>query len=211
MLAFYKNMFSAANSGTNGFPLLFRRDAPTLHPVIHLLTLFNDMEEKYLIISGTDRPGSNTLKVAEQYQELFREQGIEAQLLSLESYNPFETTDIEKKWQEEWLIPAAKFIFISPEYNGSIPGILKLLIDRVDIRRVWWYKKAMLAGVSIGRAGNLRGMDHLTGILHYLKVHVLPNKLPLSSVDRFLNGEGRITDEATLRAMKTQVEEFIKY
>lgn len=169
------------------------------------------MEEKYLIISGTDRTGSNTLKVAEQYRQLFLEKGINAGLLSLESYNPFETTDLEQKWQNEWLVPSAKFIFISPEYNGSIPGILKLLIDRVDIRRVWWNKKAMLVGVSTGRAGNLRGMDHLTGILHYLKVHVLPNKLPLSSVDRFLNGEGKITDDATLRAMETQIDEFIKY
>lgn len=175
------------------------------------LRLKSYMEEKYLIISGTDRPGSNTKKVALQYQQLFREKGITAELISLENYELARSSSANRLLEEEWLIPATKFVFISPEYNGSIPGILKLLIDQVDIKQVWWHKKALLAGVSTGRAGNLRGMDHLTGIFHYLKMHVLPNKLPISSVDRFLNAEGLITDPFTLQAMEAQVDEFIKY
>ena len=93
--------------------------------------------------------------------------------------------ELEKKW----LLPAEKYIFISPEYNGSIPGVLKCLIDVSDVKKVWKGKKALLTGVSTGRAGNLRGMDHLTGIMHYVGTVVHPNKLPISIVDTLFNEE----------------------
>jgi NAD(P)H-dependent FMN reductase len=109
------------------------------------------------------------------------------------------------------LIPTEKFIFVSPEYNGSIPGVLKSLFDNSDVQRVWWGKKALLTGVSTGRAGNLRGMEHLTGILNYMKVVVHPNKLPISVVNVLLNLDGSIKDEPTLYAINHQLDEFIAF
>ena len=109
------------------------------------------------------------------------------------------------------MIPSGKFIFISPEYNGSIPGVLKSFIDNTDIKKVWPGKKALLTGISTGRAGNLRGMEHLTGILHYLKVNVHHNKLPISVVHNLLNEAGEITDPATLAAIGEQLEEFLAF
>ncbi len=71
------------------------------------------------------------------------------------------------KIENEILIPTQKFIFIIPEYNGTFPGVLKAMIDNSDIKKAWYHKKALLTGVSTGRAGNLRGMDHLSASLHY--------------------------------------------
>jgi len=163
------------------------------------------------IISGTNRKGSNTIKVAEQYQQILAARGIDTRFISLEGLNVLERTDTIRKLEEEVLIPSEKFIFISPEYNGSIPGVLKSLIDITDIKKVWWGKKALLTGVSTGRAGNLRGMDHLTGVLHYVKVSVHPNKLPISVVDKLLNGVGYITDKGTLDAIEVQLNEFLDF
>src|SRR6187551_2024734 len=153
------------------------------------------------IISGTNRHESNTGKVAAQYLQLLRDKGIDAQFVTLEGLDVNERNPSIQKLEKEILIPSDKFIFISPEYNGSIPGVLKSLIDISDIKKVWWGKKALLTGVSTGRAGNLRGMEHLTGILHYVKVHVHPNKLPISVVDKLLNGANIITDAGTLEAI----------
>ncbi len=136
----------------------------------------------YTIISGTNRPHSNTIVVASQYQRSLQQKGISATLLSLEGLNVLERNPEFRKIEEEILAPTQKFIFISPEYNGSIPGVLKCVFDISDIKKTWWGKKALLTGVSTGRAGNLRGMEHLTGILHYMKVVVHPNKLPISVV-----------------------------
>lgn len=165
----------------------------------------------YTIISGTNREGSNTLKVAELYRSLLAQKGIPAHVVPLTGIDLNKKGPELERLEKELLIPTDKFIFIIPEYNGSFPGSLKAVIDLTDIKKVWPGKKALLTGVSTGRAGNLRGMDHLTGSLNYLKVHVHPNKLPISSVDKLMDAEGRIQDKATLDVISGQLDEFIHY
>ena len=114
-------------------------------------------------------------------------------------------------WQEKYLFPADQFIMIVPEYNGSIPGILKLMIDTSDIQKAWWGKKACLTGFSTGRAGNLSGLGHLTHILNYLKVNVHYNKLPISRIKELINEEDELTDPKTIDTIYTQMEQFIKF
>ena len=165
----------------------------------------------YTIISGTNRPESNTIRVAEQYQELLTEKGIVAALVTLVNLEVGIPNPAYTRLEEDVLIPTRKFIFISPEYNGSIPGVLKSFIDISAIEKVWWGKKALLVGVSSGRAGNLRGMEHLTGILQYVKMIVHPNKLPISSIHKLTDANGMITDPGTLEAINLQLEEFIAF
>lgn len=164
----------------------------------------------YTIISGTNRIGSHTEKVAREYKAILKEKNIDATLFSLKDLNVLNRNDAIKKVEDEILIPTDKFIFIIPEYNGSYPGVLKALIDNSDIRSVWNYKKALLTGVATGRAGNLRGMDHLSDTLHYMKMNVFYNKLPISVVDKVLNKEGHFNTETT-KAINLQLEEFIKF
>ncbi|HZI69444.1 MAG TPA: NAD(P)H-dependent oxidoreductase, partial [Hanamia sp.] len=114
------------------------------------------------------------------------------------------------KIENEILIPAQKFLFIIPEYNGSYPGVLKALLDNSDIKKVWNYKKALLTGVATGRAGNLRGMDHLADTLHFLKMNVFYNKLPISVIDKVMDSKGHFNEE-TLKAINHQLDEFIVY
>ncbi len=166
---------------------------------------------KITIISGTNRPGSNTLKVAKIYQNVLKEKGIETDFLSLEEHDITHANTNFAALQEEYLVPAEKYIIIMPEYNGSFPGILKLLIDKSDVKRAWWHKKVLLTGVSTGRAGNLRGMEHLSGSLLHMKMLVHPNRLPLSTVDRILDEENKITDELTLKTIGIQLDEFLAF
>ena len=165
----------------------------------------------YTIISGTNRTDSKTLQIALQYQQFLATKGIEANLVSLVNLEVSNRNDQIRELEKDVLIPTTKFIFVSPEYNGSIPGVLKSLIDNTDIQKVWWGKKALLVGVSSGRAGNLRGMEHLTGILHYVKVVVHPNKLPISIIDKLMDGEGHIIDKLTLSVINEQLHEFISF
>lgn len=164
----------------------------------------------YTIISGTNRVGSHTEKVAKEYQAILKDKNIEASLFSLKGLDVLSRTDAIKKVENEILIPTQKFIFIIPEYNGSYPGVLKALIDNSDIRNVWNYKKALLTGVATGRAGNLRGMDHLSDTLHYMKMIVFYNKLPISVVDKIMDKEGHLNAE-TIKVINQQLDEFIKF
>lgn len=174
--------------------------------------------EKIVVFSCTNRPDSNTLKVSRIYEDILLEKSYEASVLdfSLLPQNIAFAETFGNRTPDyaallkEYVSPIHKFIFVSPEYNGSFPGILKTFLDSMHPRE-WAGKKACLVGVSDGRAGNLRGMDHLTGILHYLKMHVFHNKLPISVVGKGLNAQGHFISEAQMKVCVAQVEEFLKY
>ena len=163
------------------------------------------------IISGSARGDNNTKKVAQEYRRLLASKNVETILLSLDEVDVSKRDDAFRALESEYLQSAEQFIIVMPEYNGSYPGILKLMIDNTDVKKTWWHKKVLLVGVSTGRAGNLRGMEHLTGSLLHMKMLVHPNRLPISVVDKLMDSTGRFTDQDTLTAIDTQLEEFLDF
>jgi NAD(P)H-dependent FMN reductase len=163
------------------------------------------------IISGSSRDDSNTKKVAYEYRRLLLEKGFESVILALDEVIVFARDAEFKKMEEFFLRPADKFIIIMPEYNGSYPGILKLMIDNTDVPAVWWHKKVLMTGVASGRAGNLRGMEHLTGSLLHMKMIIHHNRLPISLINRLMNAQNQFTDVPTLQAINTQLDEFLAF
>ncbi len=175
------------------------------------------------VISGTNRQGSATLKFANHITNELREKTYEpVELLSLEdlpmsTFTPDMYANQPKaiaKIQDEKLLPAEKFIIVTPEYNGSIPGVVKLLIDACSVRQLkatFTGKKAALFGVASGRAGNLRGMEHLTAMLHHVGVTVHPNRLPISGIDKILNESGEVAEENTKKAVSDLIDAFLAY
>ena len=162
------------------------------------------------IISGSNRKDNVTKQVAFEYQRLLKEKLFDSSILFLDEVDTTVRNDSFSEMEATMLIPAEKFIIISPEYNGSYPGILKLMIDNSDVARCWWDKKVLLTGVSTGRAGNLRGMEHLTGSLLHMKMLVHPNRLPISVVHTLME-DGRFVDTAALTSINNQLEEFLNF
>ena len=74
-------------------------------------------------------------------------------------------------------IKAAKgLLFVTPEYNRSIPGVLKNAIDHASRpygQSAWAGKPAGVIGVSVGAAGTAMAQQHLRNILAYLDVPAL--------------------------------------
>jgi NAD(P)H-dependent FMN reductase len=167
------------------------------------------------IISGTNRSGSNTLKIARCCEEILHLQGVPTQLYSLEEVP--QTLAFSEMFGhrspafEEMILSYIdkrhKFLFIAPEYNGSYPGILKTFLEAVHPNH-WNFKKAGLIGVADGRAGNLRGIEQLTLVLNYLKMTVFYNKLPISSVKHLLDEQGHLKDEATRKTLEIYLKAF---
>jgi chromate reductase len=163
------------------------------------------------VISGTNRSDSMTLRIANVYIKLLSRFSDNVHLLSLENRQVWERGPAMIAMEKQFLVPAQKFIFVMPEYNASFPGILKLMMDNSDIKKCWWYKKAALVGISDGRAGNVRGLEHMTGILHYMKVNVLYNKLVLSRINEEIDVSGALLKPETEDLVNLQVEEFLKF
>lgn len=181
-------------------------DLPTI--LTHMIT----------IICGTHRPKNITRKIVDKYCELLLAEGEEVKVFDLEDLPRdfvFEDSFGKRSPQtenliHEKLVPATKLVFITPEYNGSYPGVLKAFLDGVK-PKMWKGKKAALVGVASGRAGNIRGMDHLTHVLHHLRMEVFSHKVPISKVDGLLNEAGELTDAETIGVLSQQVKEFIDY
>ncbi|WP_426670764.1 NADPH-dependent FMN reductase [Mucilaginibacter sp. McL0603] len=170
------------------------------------------------IISSTNRPGSSTLKLAQYYQDKLREKGVEAGLLSLSELPPnLIQTDLYGNRSAEFepiqdiITKTQKFLFVIPEYNGSFPGVLKVFIDACSFPESFYEKKAALVGVSSGRYGNIRGIDHFTGICNYIHLHVMPLKIHIPSVHKELDENGQLFKEDTLKFTNEQIDKFIRF
>ena len=172
----------------------------------------------YTIITATNRPDNRTSVFAETTKKILNKKELKVEMFSLldipQHFSLQEMYSFEKSpllpIVEKFIKPADKFIFLVPEYNGSYPGVLKVFIDAVQ-PSYFKGKKALLIGTSSGRAGNLRGMDHLTGVLHYLKVEVFSQKLPISSIDDMVKGENGITDSATIQLLDKLIEDYNRF
>lgn len=171
-----------------------------------------------LIVSGTNRLNSNTLRVSKYYQKLLKERGIDADILSLTDLpENLSVTDLYGKRSDafapilEKVNLAQKFIFVIHEYNGSFPGILKLFIDACDFPDSFFEKKAALVGLSSGKYGNIRGIDHFTGVCNYIHLNVMPLKIHLTYINKDLNEEGNFITEDSIKFINLQMDKFVKF
>jgi len=178
-----------------------------------------------VVISGTNRPNSKTRIVAEAAFAHFKEKAKEEvrffsledlpdDILHIDMYDPEQQSSALRAIQEQYLIAPNKLFIVSPEYNGSYPGVLKLFLDACSVyaykESFQGGKKAALVGVAAGRAGNLRGLEHLTGVLNYLQITVMPQQLPISGIGGQLDESGQLL-AASQNALEEQLERFLAF
>lgn len=170
------------------------------------------------IICTTNRPDSNTRKVAELYQIALNRLGSECQILDMQTVDAgwIQASNYGENVPEfeavvtQYIRPVKKFIFITPEYNGSFPGYIKFFMDACDYGD-WGGKQVALMGLASGRAGNVRGLDHLTGIFHYLGSEVYSKKVYLSQINQSMSENGEIRNDLLLKEIEAQVKGFVTF
>lgn len=171
------------------------------------------------LISSTNNSDSHTKKISRIYFEELKKHTMDVLFFSLEELdgltlsNQMYDTKLNDLMalQDKYITPAQKFLFVVPEYNGSFPGVLKLFIDALDVKKSIYGKKAGIVGVSTGRAGNLRGIDHLTTVLHHMQVAVLPKYFPLSNVQHELDENGNLKNAQTIKLLQQHAELFSSF
>ncbi len=170
------------------------------------------------IVCTTNRPDSNTRKVAQLYHDALKALNVESQVLDLKEVDAawiqasnYGTNAPElEQVVAQFIRPIDKLIFITPEYNGSFPGYLKFFMDACD-HGDWSGKTIALMGLASGRAGNVRGLDHLTGIVHYLGSEVYSKKVYLSQINQSLTADGQIVNEALNHEIELQLKGFVNF
>ncbi|MDQ3072907.1 MAG: NAD(P)H-dependent oxidoreductase [Bacteroidota bacterium] len=144
------------------------------------------------VICCTNRKGAYSRLLAEHYSGLLQEHGETTSILDLSDLPPdfissglYDRNGKPEKFVEiQGVIDRSeKFVFIIPEYNGSFPGVLKAFIDGLQFPTSFRGKVAALVGLSSGTQGGALAMSHLTDILNYLGMYVLPLKARLSNIE----------------------------
>jgi chromate reductase, NAD(P)H dehydrogenase (quinone) len=119
---------------------------------------------------------------------------------------------------KEAISKADGVLIITPEYNWSVPGVLKNALDwasRVD--KVFIGKPVMALGATLGMLGTVRAQMHLREILSSpgIQARILPpggNEVLVGLANQKFHAEtGRLVDEGTLRFLDEKVEAFIDF
>ncbi len=169
---------------------------------------------KIHIISATDRPGSNALKVS-KYSEQFLAENAETKIFSLRDF-PFQdvvggkygnTPESVKEFNKE-LLDADGFLFVIPEYNGGFPGVLKLFFDYLPFPKALEKKPVSLIGEAAGAFGALRPVEQFEQLLKYRKAHIYPERMFIQRVNDNFDPEEGLSNEKMQELLESQLRNF---
>jgi chromate reductase len=103
-------------------------------------------------------------------------------------------------------------LFVTPEYNRSIPGVLKNAIDhgsRPYGQSVWGDKPAGVIGISIGAIGTALAQQHLRNILAYLDMPTLGQpEMFLQNKPGLFAADGSIATDDTKQFLQKFMERY---
>ena len=109
---------------------------------------------------------------------------------------------------------AQGLLFVTPEYNRSIPGVLKNAIDHASRpygKGVWGGKPAGVLGISVGALGTALAQQHLRNILAYLDVPTLGQpEIFLQVKEGFFDADGNI-GEASRGFLQGWMDRYVAF
>ncbi len=169
------------------------------------------------IISGTDRPNSNSLKVAQWLLGNYKALKQPAQLLDLCQLNLndvaggpyFKGAGGTFRDAVARVNVAEGLVMVVPEYNGSFPGILKLFIDYWRYPDSFEHRPVAFVGLGL-RWGGLRPVEHLQQVFGYRNAYVFPSRVFIHNIKEAFK-EGEIADPMIADLLKVQARTFIKF
>ena len=178
---------------------------------------------KILTFSGSLRKDSLNKKICHvaqnfiQSQKLAEVQYVDIQALQIPLYDGDSEvisglpSGVQKICAD---IKAADALIISsPEYNGSISGALKNLVDWVSRAKPHplTHKHVLLCAASQGGLGGVRGLWHTRVPFEVLGCHVYPEMLGFPKAHEALDNDLQIIDEKTRSNFERVMKEFIQF
>ncbi len=116
---------------------------------------------------------------------------------------------------KEQVRAADAVLFVTPEYNRSIPGVLKNAIDlgsRPYGDSCFAGKPAAVLGISVGTIGTALAQQHLRNVLAYLDMQVLGQpEVFLQHKDGFFDAQGGFGDAGTTKFLQGYVDRFVAF
>jgi chromate reductase, NAD(P)H dehydrogenase (quinone) len=170
------------------------------------------------LVVGTNRPGSNTRKVAAHLEEFYAVLKVPLRVLDLaklppEVFSAASYAEKPKSFQPfaDAVLSSAGLHVVTPEYNGSVPGVLKYFIDMLKFPESFERRPVCFTGLAAGIWGALRPVEQLQAIFGYRNAHIFPERVFLPQINNLLDANGRLKDAELLARLKKQAEGFVGF
>lgn len=172
-------------------------------------------------ISGSLRKGSFNTALLEASAKIFPEEISIASISGIPLYNadfeesqgiPAVVADLKDR-----VANADGLLIATPEYNNSMPGVLKNAVDWLtrpadDIPRVFHNKPVAVIGASPGGFGTILAQSAWLPVLRTLRTRPwFGGRLMVSRASKLVDDDGAMTDEDTLERLRDFVGEFIEF
>ena len=180
------------------------------------------MAAKILVIPGSIREGSVNDKLAEVLVADLNNRDANAVKVSLKDY-PFPIYNADIGMPQEVIDLAKKFaevdglVFVSPEYNASIPALLKNAIDWVSTSGIgdgqgygpFTDKVCLIASASPGDGAGRRGLYHLRAILMNVGAEIITPQVTVGLADTAFDDDGALINETSRKFADKAVSELL--
>jgi chromate reductase len=172
---------------------------------------------KILGIAGSVRKASfnkSALRVAQKLVpegasiEIFDIDGLPGFNQDEEKNPPAKVTELKAK-----IRGADAILFVTPEYNYSIPGVLKNAIDwasRPYGDSAWKGKPVAVMGASVGVIGTARAQYHLRQVFVFLDMDALNQPEVMINASKSFDDQGNLTDQQTKELIVKLLANLVK-
>ena len=142
--------------------------------------------------------------------DVFELDGIPGFNQDEEQNPPAKVVEFKKQIRESDAI-----LFVTPEYNYSVPGVLKNAIDwasRPYGDSAWSGKPVAIMGASVGALGSARAQYHLRQIFVFLNMFPVnqPEVMIANAADRF-DAAGNLTHDATKEFIRQLIQNLVAW
>lgn len=142
--------------------------------------------------------------------EIFEIDGLPGFSEDEEQNPPAKVLEMKKKIRE-----ADAILFVTPEYNYSVPGVLKNAIDwasRPYGDSAWSGKPAAIMGASIGAIGTARAQYHLRQMMVFLNMYPINQpEVMISNASKRFDSEGNLMDETTKDFIRQLLQNLVDW
>lgn len=169
------------------------------------------------VIIGTNRKGSNSSIVSNHIASTLREMGaVKINLIDLADLPPslLRSDYFDKKprgFQENFVNPierASSIIFVIPEYDGTVPGILSFYLNHM--RASLDQKSVALVGISAGKWGARSALDTFKGTLTHRRARVLGDlQVNIENIEAKVS-DSKLTDVESAKRLKQALQELTR-
>lgn len=170
------------------------------------------------LVAGTNRPGSNTRRVTAIVEKIYEAEKVAFEVLDLaklpaEIFSSQSYAEKPKAFERfsQTILKSDGLVIITPEYNGSVPGVLKYFIDMLKFPESFEKRPVCFIGLAAGMWGALRPVEQLQLIFGYRNAFLFPERVFIPQINNVLGAEGEFKDQEILKRLQAQAKGFIEF